>query len=418
MRIAKSISLSTIKALNPGDEIRDPVLKGFGARRRNNAVSYFVHTQINNLPRWLTIGRHGSPWTPDTARKRAREILELAKAGKDPSKKKAHPSALTFEETFQLFLSDKDAFLKPSTKAEYIRLGNRTILPYFKGKGLHDITRTDCVTLHRNLVMTPAIANRIIALVRHVFYWAETEELFTGQKNPCSKIRLYKEHSRAKFLTVDDLVRLAEAMKTALAADYASPMQVAAILLLLFTGARRGEIFTLKRSYVDRHRMLAHLPDSKTGRKVLHLNPHAMAVLDSLPAFEGNPYYLVGRFPGSCISEIKKPWDKIRKLAKLEQFRLHDFRHSYASFAADNGASARAVGALLGHSSLETTKLYIHLFNNRARETADATGNVMQSIINQAGPPQRLSQTSATEATRSDPQGHKTREPFFPPHCG
>ena len=421
MRIAKSISLSTIKALKPGDEIRDPVLKGFGARRRNNAVSYFVHTQINNRLRWFTIGRHGAPWTPETARARARQILENTRAGEEP--REGHkPTGHTFESVFNLFIEGHSGHLKPSTATEYKRVARKSLFPHFGAKDFSQITRAECVALHRRMQDTPSMANHALAITRMVFNWADVENIHCPSRNPCAKIKQYKEQRRARFLTVEDLARLAATIRTALAAGTATPIQVSAILLLLFTGARRNEIFTLKRSYVDKHRMIAHLPDSKTGSKVLHLNPHAMAVLDSIPQVDDNPYYLAGRFPGTCITEIKKPWDKIRKAAGLERFRLHDFRHSYASFAADTGASARAVGALLGHASIETTKLYIHLFNSRAKETAQATADTMHAIISQApltaSVPQRLSQTSATEATRSDPQGHKTREPFFPPHCG
>lgn len=418
MRTIRTITIAAINAMQPGQTIRDPMLKGFGVRYRNATISYFVHTEVNRRQRWYTIGTHGSPWTPDSARKRAKEILYETEHGREPFKDLTLADTTTFKEMFDRFAEHHGPHIKPSTLKEYKRLAARTIVPHFKGTPFSAITRADCLALQRKLVLTPSAANHTTSIIRLVFNWAAKEELIPEALNPCRKIRKFKERSRAQFLTVEDLEQLALSMREALSRGEATPIQVSTILLLLFTGARRSEIFTLKRSYVDQHRMIAHLPDSKTGAKVLHLGPHAMAVLDTIPEVAGNPYYLAGRFPGSCITEIKKPWDKIRKRAGLETFRLHDFRHSFASFAADTGASARAIGALLGHASIETTKIYMHLFNNRAKETASSAGHTISAIMTGASPPRLSSPVCVPQATHSDPQDHKEQDIFFPPHCG
>jgi len=388
MRSIKTISLASIKTLQPGDEIRDPILRGFGARCRNRTITYFVHTRVRNRQRWFTIGVHGSPWTPEKARERAKEILYAAEKGIDIDEVTPVDSSQTFEDVFRLYIADNAAHLKPSTLKEYSRLAAKTLVPFFKRKPFNTIGRNDIVELQKALSSKPSTSNHAVALAKIIFNWADTKDVPGPTKNPCNKIKPYRSTPRAKFLTVDDLGRLSDALRTSLAAGVATPTQISAILLMLFTGARRGEIFTLKREYVDRDRMLAHLPDSKTGAKVLHLNAHAITILDSIPEIQGNPYYLAGRFPGTCITDIKKPWEKIRKMAGLENFRLHDFRHSFASFAADTGATAHAVGALLGHGSIETTKLYVHLFNYRTRETATLTADKMHAIISgrQAAP--------------------------------
>jgi len=418
MNLIKSITISSVKALQPGDTIRDPVVRGFGARYRHKTITYFVHTRIHNRQRWVTIGKHGNPWTPELARIRAKEILHSAQQGIDLNAVATDVATLTFEDVFDRYSVDSKNHLKPSTHGEYTRLANTILLPFFKDKPFPSLTRDDILNLQRSLARTPSNANHVLALAKSIFNWAEAQNIPGPVKNPCLHIKKFKRQGRARFLTIDDLGRLAEAIRTALSGGIATPIQVSAILLLLFTGARRGEIFTLKRSYVDRQRMIAHLPDSKTGAKVLHLNAHAMAILDSIPETEGNPYYLVGRFTGTCITEIKKPWDKIRKMAKLEGFRLHDFRHSYASFAADTGATANAIGDLLGHASIETTKLYIHLFNSRAKEASEATGTALHAIISRPSLPPPSSHASSPKATHSDLSGHTGHEPFFPPQCG
>lgn len=407
MNLIKSVTQSAIKTLEPGDTIRDTSLRGFGARRRKNTVTFFVKTRHRGKQRWITIGSHPA-WSAERARQQASDILRNVDRHFEPTidKDKSETAAITFKEAFDRFTAAHGPHIKPSTLREYTRITQRVIVPYFKNKPLKDFKRADCQALHQSLVMAPSAANHARGIISVVFNWAIVEELIPDALNPTKGVRKYKQISRAQFLSQDDLQRLAKALHEALLRNEASRIQVATILLLLFTGARRSEIFTLKRSYVDPHRMIAYLPDSKTGKKVLHLGPYAMSILDSIPEVEGNPYYMVGRKEGTCISEIKKPWDKIRKRAGLEGFRLHDFRHSFASFAADQGATARAVGALLGHASIETTKLYLHIFNQRAKTTSLQTGQAIDNILSGAMILQTSPPPSGNPATHSDPQDH------------
>jgi len=409
MKHVKPITRSSVSALKPGDEIRDPALKGFGARYRGKTITYFVHTRIHRRQHWITIGTDGSPWTPDTARKHATKIIYAAKTGADPRTFKDIDITLTFETVFNRYIAAREPHLAPSTAAEYRRMAAKVLIPYFKQKPFGSITREDMTHFHRSMASRPGAANHNLCMAKQVFFWAEKEGLAPDLKNPCLNIKFYKRNSRAQFLSIEDLGRLSEAFRWALSRAEVTPAQLSAILFLMFTGARRGEAFSLQRSFVDRHRMLAHLPTSKTGAKVLHLNAHAMAVLDGIPEVEGNPYYFVGRFPGTCISEIRKPWDKIRKRAQLEKFRLHDFRHSFASFAADGGATAQTVGAVLGHASIETTKIYMHLFANRAKETTTDTADRLHAII--SATPAITDQASRKQRLRLT---FLRRRPFLP----
>lgn len=420
MHIAKPVTLASVSSLKRNQTLRDTTLKGFGARRRGKTVTYFVQTRINRRLRWFTIGTHLSPWTPETARQRARDILHAAQKNIDLIAAEQGPqTALTIEQVFRNFFEDREPYFKASTFREFNRVAKRAILPHFKNKAFASITRQDVTAFHRSLKATPGAANHALAILKQVFNWADANGLCVDKKNPCLNIQMFKSPSKAKFLTTDDVARLAHGCKTALLRNEATPFMVAAIMTLLFTGARRNEIFTLKRSYVDKQRMIAHLPDSKTGSKVLHLNPVVMGILDSVPEIEGNPYYFVGRLKGTCITEIYKPWSKIRKHAKLEHVRMHDLRHSFASFAADTGATAKTVGTLLGHASVETTKLYIHMFDNRAKETAAATAQTIYAAFNPAGAlPLPQSRASADSAKHSGPIDHTEQEPFFPAQAG
>lgn len=419
MSTVKHLTKTTVTALKPGQIIRDTVVKGFGARMRQNAITYFVSTRINGKKTWLTIGKHGSPWTVETARDHARDLLHDARKGIVPVKPTAAvtPTGLAFEDAFNMYIASRAGHNKPRTITEYKRIITVNVFPILGSRDIASISKADIKKIHRDFVATPASANHILAVLKTFFYWLEGENLRPQHSNPCTRLKKYRSNNRARFLTIDDITRLADAMRVSLTTGEASTVQISAILLLMFTGARRTEIFTLKRCYVDRHRKLAHLPDSKTGAKVIHLNAPAMTILNNLPEWPNNPYYLVGRKTGGCITEIKKPWDKIRKRAKLEGFRLHDFRHSFASFAADGGADARAIGKLLGHASIETTKLYIHLFAQRPRETADATGSTIKALMSPKRP-HSSTDVYAQQPMHSDPLDHIAQELFFPAHCG
>ena len=135
-----------------------------------------------------------------------------------------------------------------------------------------------------------------------------------------------------------------------------SQQAVAAIRLLLFTGARRQEILDLRWSEVDFDRGALHLPDSKTGRKTIILNGPALAVLASLPRVSDNQFVIAGNKPGEPLKDLNRPWATVRRHAKLGNFRLHDLRHTFASFGASSNLGLPMIG-----------KLYLELDNRRHR---------------------------------------------------
>jgi len=132
---------------------------------------------------------------------------------------------------------------------------------------------------------------------------------------------------------------------------------------------------------VDLERGLLLLPDSKTGRKVIVLNEDARKVLQELPPQKGNPYVICGHKKGQHLVNLQKPWRRIRKRAGLEDVRIHDLRHTFASLAARKGGSLPKIGALLGHSQIQTTLRYAHLIADDIRQLADAAGNELQMIV-------------------------------------
>jgi integrase len=168
-------------------------------------------------------------------------------------------------------------------------------------------------------------------------------------------------------------------------ADPANLYQVAAVRLLIFTGARMSEILTLRWEWIDLDNGLVRLPDSKTGAKTIHLSAPARAVLSALPRVKGNPYVIVGAKSGAHLVNLEKPWRRIRADAELPDVRLHDLRHSFASFGAGAGMGLPMIGKLLGHSHPQTTARYAHLDHDPVKAANEAIGRRIAAAM--AGKP-------------------------------
>lgn len=207
---------------------------------------------------------------------------------------------------------------------------DRHIRPELGHKRAIEVSRADVARLHLAMKETPYRANRMLAVLGSLYTFGQRRGLIPDEVNPSRKIEKYREHKRERYLSMVELDRLGAAIASAEADGVISKYAATAIRLLLFTGARLGEILNLKWEHVDFERALLHLPDSKTGRKTIVLNNAAMAILEHASRQEGNPYVIVGQKPEVPITHMKKPWKILVKRAGLEKARLHDLRHTFA----------------------------------------------------------------------------------------
>ena len=160
---------------------------------------------------------------------------------------------------------------------------------------------------------------------------------------------------------------------------------VAAYRLLLLTGCRLGEIQTLKWSFVDLERREFRLPDSKTGAKTVHFGPIVVEVLKGIDRVEGNPYVIVGKVAEAHLTDLQRPWRRIRKAARLEDVRIHDLRHTFASGGLLEGEGLPMIAKLLGHTQVQTTARYAHLAADPVKEAAGRiSGRLAASLFGQA----------------------------------
>ena len=377
-RISKR-SVDAVKAGETDTVYWDGELTGFGLRvRRSGRKSYVVQTRIAGKLCWFTIGPHG-PLNPDQARARALEILACAKKGIDPrdadARREAEPS---MADLGRRFLEEYvPVHCKPSTREEYSRSVRLFVDPVIGELRVPEVQRKDIAALHHGLRDKPYQANRTLGVLSKMFSLAEVWGWRPDGSNPCRHVKRYKEHKRERFLSPEETERLGQVLREA---EEEMPSAVVAFRLLLLTGCRMSEIRDLRWEYVKDD--CIELPDAKTGGRVVPLGPEARAVLSSIPRDEDNPWVIAGRLPGSHLTDLQRPWRRIRKQAGLEGVRIHDLRHSFASRALALGESLTMIGKLLGHTQVQTTARYAHLARDSIQTAAARiTGSIGENLL-------------------------------------
>lgn len=202
-----------------------------------------------------------------------------------------------------------------------------------------------------------------------------------------------KGHRVDRYLSQQELVALGDALREGIESGL-NPLAIAIIKLLIFTGARKGEIESLKWNEVDFNGGYLRLADSKTGQKAIPLNAGALEVLLALPRLDGSGYVFPAHRSDGWYLGTPKVWKIVRAMAGIEDVRLHDLRHSFASIAVSGGASLPIIGALLGHANAATTQRYAHLHDAPLRAASDAVGRQLSASL--------TSQQEPAEITRLD----------------
>jgi len=386
----------------------DEELKGFGLRCTPSGVkAYIVQYRVGeggrSAPKQrITIGKHGSPWTADTARSEAKRLLGFVAHGGDPAaKRQAARKAETISELIDLYLAEGCAHKKPRTIAADRGRFEHHIRPVLGRRKVADITRADIERL-----MTDVIAGRTVkpiegprrpgsvpsggkGVAAQVVTLMSTVIAFAVKRgfrpdNPAHGIDKPKIRKMERFLTSEEIIRLGAALAAEENAT-GNPFPAAAIRLLLLTGARRSEIVGLRWAWVDFERAALFLPDSKSGAKTIHLSAPAAALLAGLPRLDGNPFVFPGARAEQVTSGIDKVWFRVRAAAGLEGVRLHDLRHSAASIAAARGASLLLIGKVLGHRQATTTERYSHLAADPVKATAELIGTHVAGALGLRG---------------------------------
>jgi integrase len=384
----------------------DTEVKDLGVRARVvGGKSYILHYRagagrVARL-RKLTIGKHGSPWTPEMARAEAKRLLAEVAAGRDPATARQEDrKALTFGELIDLYLAEGAGHKKPSTlKADRGRIEHH--LRPLLGKLRADRIGRAEIERMRNAVAAGKTAEKVasaerrrpgsiatggkgaaaqcVALVGSIYAFAIGRGLCAD--NPARGVKKAPVRKVERFLSEAEIAQLAAALD-AEAQRTGNLYPAAAIKLLLLTGCRRGEIVNLRWEHVDFEHECLRLPDSKTGAKIVYLNAPARVLLQELPRMADNSRVVPGMRADSASAAIENAWERVRAAAGLVGVPLHDLRHSFASVGAAGGLSLPIIGALLGHKHATTTARYAHLSADPLRAANDAVGARIAAAMN------------------------------------
>ena len=343
--------------------VRDAELKGYGLRvMPSGAKRYFIHSQHRGRRVWKIVG-DAAVMPEAEARTRARSMLAALRDDRDIEAEASGDNL--FETVAEEVFTRYGRRWKPRTLAVNRHYLRSQILPFFAGRSIAEITREDVQRWFRSLYATPAAANRSAPILSVIMQQAEAWGLRPETGNPCKGIRRYRQKRCERFLSLEEYRRLGMVLDRH---EARQPFRVAALRLLLLTGCRKSEIVTLEWRFYRDGRL--YLADSKTGPRTVWLCGAAREVLDGLPR-SSRWVFPVGswRTPWSWLDAF---WIELRAEAGLEDMRLHDTRHSYASMALSSGETVRTVGRLLGHDNAATTLKYAHLSDAAVRETVEA----------------------------------------------
>lgn len=380
---------------------------GFGVRVWPNGRKTFVvqyRTGGRGSPtRRKSLGVFGTV-TADEARKAAETYLASAQLGNDlVGEERRARSEMTVSELCDEYIKHGMTTKKASTIKTDIGRINGHIRPLLGKKKISIVTRQDVERMLNDVAMGKTArdtrtakgrsiitggkgtATRSVRLLGGIFTYALNHNYILS--NPCAGVKVFKDGSKERFLSKEELDRLAKTLEMAETIglpwtlrddaktkhrpkddnmrEVLSPLVTGAIRLLLLTGCRLREILHLRWAEVDMERGLLHLPDSKTGRKTVYLSNAAIDVLENLP--RAGTYVIAGGNPDRPRADLKRPWKRISGHAEISDVRLHDLRHTFASIGAEQGLSLQMIGKLLGHKSPETTARYAHLTEDPLR---------------------------------------------------
>ncbi|MFD0914999.1 tyrosine-type recombinase/integrase [Pseudahrensia aquimaris] len=383
-----SITKAIVKAANPKTKdffLWDSMLKGFGLKvTPSGRKTFVIQYRIGSVgaTKRLSLGPV-SEFTVGEARLLAAKKLQQARDGEDPAaSRKAAKAALTVAEVLEDFFSSHvDTRLKDRSQKEYRSLRRLHIEPALGKMKVCNVDRATVSRFHTGLKEKAVTANRCLAVLSKFFNWCEELDIIPLGSNPCRHVKKFKEKPCERFLNSVELNRLMNTFDLSHDELPVHGPSLLALKLLLLIGARKDEIRTLKWSYVDLEEGVLNLPDSKTGKKSICLNEAAIALLKRIMPVGDNPFVFVGGKPGTCVNDLERPWQKVRKVANLEDVRIHDLRHTWASLAINNGERLEDVSKALGHSQLQTTQRYAHLQYSTVQEVANRVGALIEGTL-------------------------------------
>ena len=388
----KTLSNRTVAALTVERDtvFWDRVLTGFGVRVYPSGGKVYIaqarERTGKKLPKRVTVGRH-DVLNADEARQRAALILARIRAGEEPLPlplaARANGGPTVTDLAARYLEEHVEVRLKPRTRQNVRGALRNHILPALGRIPVAAVERRHVIELQQSLSAYPVAANRAVKILSHMYRLGEGWGLAPEGCNPCRSIEKFPERSRERFLTDAEFARLGQVLDEAVAGGRGSPTAVGAIRLLMLTGCRRSEVLALRWTDVDLEAGELRLADAKTGPRAVQLSPTAVRLLETVSRQKDSPWMFPGkdrdgRYSGDGLNHV---WRTVRSRAELDDVRLHDLRHSFASRALALGETLPVIGKLLGHSDIETTARYAHLARDSVHEAAERIANSIATEI-------------------------------------
>ena len=358
----------------------DTEIKGFMLEHRasGGATYYFRYRDAAGKLRMNHLGRYGAGVLAD-ARVKAHLMRRMVSEGGDP---KVETHRFREVPTFGEFVRDRYLPFAKARKRSWdtddSMLRNH-ILPVFAEFRMNRISRSDVMDFHHTMFKKGYAAgtcNRMLVLIKFIYNCAIRWDILPREGNPCTGIEAFEDHgARERYLTQEEVRRLFDEL------DRNRNVQVGQVVqLLLYTGARKREVLDAKWEEIDFNRRLLTVPAIRSKSKkprYIPLSAAAIELLQSLPRQEGIPWVFFNPKTQRPPVSFFCAWDSIRKKAGIPEVRLHDLRHSYASFLINAGRSLYEVQKLLGHYDPKVTMRYAHLSPGVLLEAVDVVGDLV-----------------------------------------
>ena len=388
--MTKRITDSLVLATQAGEKdiyTWDAVVPGFGLKvTPTGSKSFLLQYKAQGRTRRLTIGPCHA-WSTKDARSEAAKAKTEISRGVDPQAAKMKEKTFwTVAEGLAHWLEYGGEKWAERTTIEYIGSFENHVLPVVGRIKVRELTIADCERIKTRAKKGGRYAaNRALGALSSMLSFCQRRDQL-GAINPAKLVERYREESRERFLSAEELARLGEVM-----AEEATraPISVGALRLLALTGMRSSEVSTLQWSAVDFEAGTINLTSfkgdqqSKRKVKVVHLSAPALEVLQTAESWRTNDYvfpsvYVTGK---AHVIDLTAPWVRIRKAAGLDDVRIHDLRHGFASVAVSGGQSLPIIGKLLGHARTATTERYAHLAADPVKAAAEATGATIAAAL-------------------------------------
>ncbi|WP_173088753.1 site-specific integrase [Devosia sp. 1635] len=376
--------------------IWDDGFPGFGLRVfPSGKKSYVFQYRATGRTRRIAIGLHGA-WTPEKALRRAVKLRDEVNDGKDPSTERHQLAAdISVADLCNIYLVEGCGNKKQSTIDTDRRRIARHIRPILGHLPVRSVSKADVELFMKDVIAGrtagdiktrrhglarvrggTGTAARTLGLLGAMFTFAIGRQLRAD--NPVRGVTKPKDRQLDRFLTKEELARLGRVLGAPEGMSL-NQSAVTIIKLLALTGCRKSEIVKLRWSEVDFETGSLRLLDSKTGPRKLPLNQAALDLLGARRRIAGNPYVFPATSGTGHFTALQKGWVTIRAAADLNDVRIHDLRHSFATTLASSGHSLLVIGSLLGHKDLRTTQIYAHLVDDAQRRASQAAAVVIQS---------------------------------------